>query len=334
MEVVAFEQKYYEELLAFSKKMWPEKSEAYLKYRLYQIPEDPEDIRKNLLVLNDDGKIVGCTLYFPTRARINGREEKIYWGHDMIVEEKYRGEAGLLLIIEMDENKTAFGFGTTDINYKIQKELGTKFIGAARHYVIFNLWSFRLPLFRLKLLKLKKEMNYRFPEKISSGGYEFRKLTSVKGLTIPDNGYWTGTEFDIEFVRDRHFLNNRFFENFTKYHFYKLEISGETDECYFVVRPSVEGGYPVLSVVDFRFNPGKPVQFIRLLNAASRIGRMNRIPLTTCRTSFNFKRFNFCPLIYGRSALEHIVTTYPTGENPGLIVTNADADLDFLNLYN
>jgi hypothetical protein len=332
MEVIGFEQKYYDELLAFSKRIWPEKSEEYLKYRLFQIPEDPDDIKKNLLVLNDEGKIVGCILYFPTRAKILGVEEKVYWGHDMVVEEEYRGAAGLMLIIEMNENRTAFGFGTTEINYKIQKELGTKFIGAARHYVIFNILSFKLPLYRWKLLKTGKKENFRFPEKISAGMSTFRKIYSVSDMKIPGDGYWTSGAYDIEFIRDEHFFKNRFFENFISYQVYKLENHGDKDECYFVLRPLEEGGYPVLSIVDFRFNPGKPEQFMFLVKAASTLARMNGIPLTTCRTSYNFRRLNLCPLIFGRNALEHIVTCYPANANSKLMVTNADADLDFLNI--
>jgi hypothetical protein len=333
MKAINFESKYYEELLAFSKKMWPQKSEDYLKYRLFQFPEQVEDNKSNLLVINDEGKIIGCTLYLPTKARINGTEEKIYWGHDMIVEEKYRGAAGLLLIIEMCNNKSAFGFGATDINFKIQKELGTKFIGMANQYVVFNFWSLKLPLYKLKLVGTNKSHKFSFPDKLKAGQSIFEKISDVKEVNIPDSGYWGDNSISIDFVRDEHFLKNRFFENFLKYSFYRLQTEDQSgpDECYFVVRPSIEGGYLVLSIVDLRFNLKKPGQFKLILKAASSLGRSNRFPLVTLRTSFEFKKFNLSPLVYRTGSQEHIVTDFPVDDNPVLFVTNADADIDFLS---
>lgn len=334
MEIVHYESKHYAELLAFSKKIWPHKSEEYLRYRLFQIPEKIEDNKHNLLVMNDDGKIVGCTLYFPTKARICGNEVKIFWSHDMYVEENYRGVGGLLLIIEMDENKSTFGFGSTEINFKIQKELGTKFIGIARQYLIFNLWSFKLLLFKLKLIRIRKPSGYTFPDKIKVGKYLFHKISNVKALNIPYKGYWSNSVIDIDFVRDEHFLKNRFFENFTKYFFYclKSDSSSEPDECYFVVRPAIEGGFPVLSIVDFRFNFKKPEQYELILKAASRLGRGNRFPLVTLRTSVEYRRFNLNPLILRTDAQEHIVTNFPVQNSLTIFATNADSDPDFLTL--
>lgn len=334
MKIVNYESKHYEELLAFSKKIWPEKPEEYLKYRLLQIPEQIEDNKINLLVLNDDGKIVGCTLYFPTRARIYGKEEKIFWGHDMYVEENYRGAAGLLLIIEMCNIKTAFGFGTTDINFKIQKELGTKFIGVARQYVILNICSLKLLLIKLRLIKISPSHRYCFPDKLKVGKYIFNKISDVKDLNIPDKGYWCDSSIDIEFIRDKHFLKNRFFENFAKYQFYCLmkANSSEPDECYFVIRPSVQGGFPVLSIVDFRFNLKKREQYKLILKAASMLGRLNRLPLVTIRTSYEYRRFNLFPLIFKTPSQEHIVTNYTLDDNVRLFVNNADSDIDFLTV--
>lgn len=331
MEIVNFSPEYYNDLLAFSKKMWPRNSEEYLKYRLFQIPENVEDNKHNLLVINE-GKIVGCTLYMPTKARIYGKEENILWSHDMIVEEKYRGGAGLLLIIEMLKIKSTFGFGTTDINYKIQKELGTKFIGIAKHFIIFNFWSFKLLLIKLKLIGVPAREKYSFPDEISVKGKIFRRVLCIKELKIPDNGYWSNSSVDIDFLRDEHFLKNRFFENFNKYFFYKLDPAYKTqhDECYFVVRPTVEGGYPVLSLVDFRFNFKKQEQIMLVFKAVAKITKRNRIPLATVRTSLEYKKLNLFPLIFKRNSRMDIVTYFPVNTNLMVFITNADSDSDFL----
>jgi hypothetical protein len=333
MKVVNFEPRYYNELLAFSKKIWPGKPEEYLKYRLFQIPEQMLDNRYNLLVINDNDIIVGCTLYFPTRARINGKEEKIFWGHDFFVEKHYRGVASLLLISEMSKIITAFGFGATEINFRIQKELGTKFIGIARQYLIFNIWSFKLLLIKLKVIGISKHSRYIFPEKLKVGKFQFNKISSVKELNIPDNGYWSDASIGIDIVRNEYFLRNRFFENFIKYQFYSLKLDNlsKHDECYFVVRPAIEGGFPVLSIVDFRFAFKKPEQYELILKAASRLGRCNKLPLVTLRTSVEYRRFNLYPLIFRTNAEEHIVTNFPVQPNLRIFTTNADSDSDFLS---
>jgi hypothetical protein len=333
MEIVYFEPKHYEELLAFSKKEWPQKPEEYLRYRLFQIPENIEESRFNFMVVNDEGKIIGCSLYMPTKARIKGKEERIHWCHDVVVEEQYRGAAGLLLLIEQGEIKSSFGFGNSEINFRIQKELGTKYIGAASHYLLFNFWSYKLLLHKLKLIKKPAADKYIFPDKLKIGRCKFRKISNVDELNIPDNGYWSDSSVDIECVRDRHFLKNRFFENFIKYHFYKLEPddASKHDECYFVVRPSTEGGFPVLSIVDFRFNLKKPEQFQLIFKAAAKIGISNRFPLVTLRTSVKYKKFNLYPLIYRTASQQHIVG-FPYEPNLRLFVTNADSDADFLDM--
>jgi len=333
MEIVNYEPKHYEELLAFSKKMWPQNSEEYLKYRLFQFPEQIEDNRYNLLVINDESKIVGCTLYIPTKARIKGKEEKILWSHDMIVEDQYRGSAGLLLIIEMLKNRSTFGFGTTDINLKIQKELGTKFIGIANYHLIFNIWSFKLLLLKLKLIVTPSPDKFNFPNTLKVGKHKFNKILNVDELKIPNNGYWSDDSIDIDFIRDEHFLRNRFFENFKKYYFYSLELdnSSKTDECYFVVRPAIENGFLVLSIIDFRFNFKKSEQYKLILKAAARLGRRNRFPLVTVRTSFKYKRLNLYPLIFRTASQQHIVTYFPINTNVSVFVTNADSDTDFLS---
>jgi hypothetical protein len=104
------------------------------------------------------------------------------------------------------------------------------------------------------------------------------------------------------------------------------------DECYFVVRPAIEGGFLVLSIVDFRFNFKKYEQYKLILIAASRLGRHNRFPLVTLRTSVEYRRFNLYPLIYRTNSKEHIITFLPIDTNLKLCITNADSDSDFLTL--
>ena len=333
MKVVHFEQKYYEELLAFSKKTWPHRSEEYLGYRLFRIPERDEDNRYNLLVINDDGKIVGCALYLPTKARIFGKEEFIKWSHDLFIEEQYRGAAGLMLLIEMNKVKSTFGFGTTPISYQIQKELGTKFIGKANYFLVFNIWSFKLPLVRLNLIGNPDHGKFKFPAKLKVGKNTFNKVSNASELKIPNNGYWSDDSVDIDFIRDEHFIRNRFFENFNNYYFYNLEVGDPSSpgECYFVIRPVIKKRFLILSIIDFRFNLKKHEQFEIILKAASKLGRINRLPFIAVLTSYEYKRFNLYPLIIRRDPQCHIITYLPVTITHPVFVTCADSDADFLD---
>jgi hypothetical protein len=332
MKIVYFEQNYYDELLSFSKRVWPEKSEEYLKYRLFKIPEKIEDNRNNLLVINDEGKVVGCILYFPTRAIINGKEEKIFWGHDFYVDEQYRGAASLRLMLEMANIKPSFGAGATDLNLKIQKELKAKYIGVQYHYLIFNIWSFMGILYKLKLVSSPHLDRYYYPDLLEIGNNRFKRTTSVDEVKIPNNGYWCASKVDIDFIRDGHFLKNRFFENFNKYQFYLLEHndSSDNDECYFVIRPTIESGFPVLSIVDFRYNMDKPEQLMLILKAAVKIGVRNRASLISLRASIDLKKLNLNPLMYKTGSRQNIGGPLFGDAKPRLLVTPADSDTDFL----
>lgn len=335
MEIAYYQSKYYDDLLAFTQSLWPEKTEEYLKYRLFQFPESSDDNRNNLLVLNNEGRIVGCILYFVTKALILGKEEKIFWGHDFYVEEKYRGAASLRLMVEMANVKPAFGAGATELNLKIQKAAGAKFIAIEYHHLLFNFWSFKLPLIKLNLLKPAQYSSYIFPLNINTGSFQFRKIESANELNIPNNGYWNTGDMDIEFVRDKHFLQNRFFENFIKYNFYKLDTghNSKQDECYFVVRPVFESGFPVMAIVDFRYNKKEPEQFLRILRAANKIAKRNRLPLASLRNSMKIKRLSFFPLMYRTNSRQYIGGPQTGNSEPRLLVTCADSDTDFLSNY-
>jgi hypothetical protein len=333
MEIVRFEPKFYNDLLSFSQKVWPKNPEDYLKFRLFELPEQEEDNQNNLLLLNDEGKIVGCIFYMPTKARVNGIEEKIYWGHDLFVDERYRGAGSLRLMIEMSKIPSAYGIGATNINLKIQKEAKTNFIAIDYHYLIFNIWIFKLLLMKLKLLNNTLMRECEFPDILSIGQYSFRKISNVNELNIPDSGYWSDpSTIDIDLVRDKHFIAKRFFENFKRYHFYKMisDQTDKTDECYFVVRHTIESGFPVISIVDFRYTSKKPGQFKALLKAGDKLGKINRIPLVSFRTSLKLKKFSLFPFSYRTNSKQHIIAPPEIRNSSKILITNADSDTDFL----
>jgi hypothetical protein len=333
MEVINYSPVYYEKLLDFSKKTWPERPQEYLDYRLFKAPYNIEDNKCNLLVINDESNIVGCNMYFPTKARVCGKEENVFWSHDTFIDKECRGDAGMLLILESLRNKSTFGFGLTEMNQKIHEKLKINFVGYISHYIVVNIWAFKLIPEKLGLLPLKKPEKYRFPDEIKVGKNKFRLLHNPDELKIPENGYWNQEEIDIDFIRDEHFIRNRFFENFRGYYFYKLDmgVNHGADECYFVLRPTVEAGISVISVVDFRFNNKNKEQLRLIIKAVNKVAKANRTSLATFKVTMKSDRLMFNPLVYRRDTDTPISTHFNFGsEKKRIFVTSADSDTDFL----
>jgi len=328
MKLVNFESGYYDELLLFCKRRWPKKSEDYLKYRLFEFPENIEDNNCNLLVLNDENKIIGCNLFFSTKAKINGKEEKVFWSHDTIIDPDYRkeGDAGMLLIATLMQSKNIFGFGLSDINYKIHKKIKANFFGEAHKYFMFSFWSWKIILYKLGLIKGIKSIKNYFPETLGVDNYSFKKISDVNQLNIPNNGYWNPNLY-IDFVRDKHFLKKRFFENHKKYEFYKL-MGSDVDECYFVVRVIEKRGLPVLELVDFRFNSNKADQYRIILKGFEKLINRNRIPIGMIKSNIPQGRIQLFPLIVKDSKPIYCVTYNRLKGNISFFVTFADSDAE------
>lgn len=327
MKLVHFENAYFEDLANFYIKMYPKKSLEYLKYRLYQFPESPEDNSKNLIVLNDENKIIGCNLFFPTKAKIMGSIEKVFWSHDTIVAKECRdaGDAGMLLISELMHTKNVFGAGLSDINLKIHRKIKASFIGEINKYLILSNWSFLSIFYKLQILK-STTVDYKYPETISVGTQIFSKISNIKDLSIPNNGFWN-EGLDIDFIRDEHFLKKRFFENDKTYEFYKLKTK-DIDECYFVVRKTIKNKIPVLQIVDLRYNLNNKIQFDLIMKAILKILNKNRIPFAFFRTNIITKKYHTSPLMYKLKGSSHFITYNRIRENVSFFITFADSDSD------
>ena len=309
--------------------MFPLNSEDYLKYRLFQFPENIEDNKNNLLVLNEEEKIVGCTLFFPTKAKMYGKVEKVFWSHDTIIDPAYKkaGDAGMLLIAECMQMKNVFGYSVSALNYKIHKKIKASFIGETYKINLFSCWSYKLLFYKLKLLKPDSLTEINCPEVIQIKEYKFLKIKNVDQLNIPNHGYWN-PNLDLDFVRDVHFLKNRFFENHKKYVFYKL-ISSKVDECYFVLGLDVYKGVLLLDIVDFRFNMERKFQYKIILKAVSKILTINKLPIAVVRTNFPHRKISLFPLMIKMNPPSHCITYNRIKENISFFITFGDSDADY-----
>ena len=332
MKLVNYQDTYYRALCEFVSRMWPERPSAYLEYRLKKIPEDASDVRVNLLAIDDQDNIVGCTLVFPTRAEIFGEEKKIYWSHDTIIESSCRGEIGMDLMLATNAVEGCFGIGLSPIARKIQKKLHTNFIADSKGYYIFNLWSLTLPLYRIGWKKARKTKKLNFPKSIKVHGERYELIEDIHQLRIPNDGFWNRHQTDIDLVRDEHFLRERFFENFNTYSFYRKvpSPSQKADDGYFVVRYIDLKGFPALSLVDFRYDLNAPDQFGHILKAIAKIAFRNRLPLSVARTTIEDKKYRLCPLTYRSDRVSDVVTRIKIKKPVRILVTQADSDTDFI----
>lgn len=326
-EIIHYRPDYYSPLKDYFLKSWPNSPVEYYEYKMNEIPEDASDVLENLIALNDKGEIVGCNFFLPTHALIHGVETKIYWSHDTIVDEEYRGDLGTELMLAV-KGDYIFGAGLSLINYKIQKRMKTPFLGTEQSYIILNALS---PLSLIKYFITRgSKVQLKEINSVKVDGFEFKRITDISQITIPNQGYWFNVESDVEFIRDAHFIEKRFLHNFNRYDFFAHKDKDGKTDMYFVVRLTYRKKFPVLSIIDFRYDQNDTKALRMIINGASKLARKNRIPFTLlCTTMHVDKRLytfklkeNKCAAVLGPKRIKY--------KNPSSIVfTMADADADF-----
>lgn len=331
MKIVNYNSNYYNELVLFCQRMWPKNSQKYLNYKLFEFPENPDDNIYNLLVISDDNKIIGCNFFFPTKAKIGDKEEKVFWSHDTMIDPIYRtnGEAGMMLIAELMQKNNVFGIGLSDINYKIHKKIKATFLGEGNRFFILTFWSLKLVLYKLKLFKFGTLKEYFYPTSIQVKQFRFIKISNVNQLNIPNNGYWN-PNLTIDFVRDAHFLNKRFFDIHKNYQFYKLdnELDNIADDCYFVVRVVERRGIPLLELVDLRYNMNKNFQYKLVISAVLKIIKTNKLPIGMMKSNISKKKISLFPLMFKTKDPIHFLTYNRIKGNVSFFITFADSDAE------
>lgn len=326
-EIIHYRPDYYNLLKEYYLKSWPNSPVEYYEYKMNEIPEDPNDILENLIVLNDNGEIVGCNFFLPTRALIHGVETKIYWSHDTLVDEDYRGDLGMELMLAV-KGKDKFGAGLSLINYKIQKRMKANFLGTEHSYIKLN--SLTPFSFISRFLKKGTNLSFKAFSNITANSCCFKLITDIYQLTIPNKGYWFNVESDVEFIRDAHFIDKRFLHNFNQYYMYAHEDRDNRTDMYFVLRVTYRKGFPVLSIIDFRYDMNNEDALKVIINATNKLARKNSIPFTLLcttmkvdRSLYTFKlKDNPCAAVLGPKALK-------SQSSSSIVFTMADADADF-----
>ncbi len=252
--IIPLSEQYKSRLIKYMHKVFPSFSEAFIQYDVNEAIEGQKIRNLSYIAVNEKDEIVGCHMSFVTKAYIRGKEKVIAWGHNTYLDEEYRRQVGMDLILEIVSFKYGFGYGLTDINFKIQHLIKTNiFINGLRKYCKINKW-YLWGVIRKKL-RTKRQIPSTLPSSISYRHKIFHLCYDAKDIIIPNGGYWYKDICEVDFIRDYEFLNKRFFKNpVCKYYTY----TNQERNCYFVIRPILHRGIIGIQIADIRYNPTQP----------------------------------------------------------------------------
>lgn len=248
VQIIPLSEEYRFLLADYMCKIYPSFTNDYIEYNINEGIVGNKDRTSSIIVLDDNKNIVGCHLSFSTKAWIHGKEVPVVWGHDTYLDSEYRREIGLDFMLEIAAIKNGFGLGLSDINVKIQKKMrAAMLIEGVRKYCIISPWIIWRKCQSFFSVSQKPSI---LPDVISIGNNTIVQCKTPEDISIPHNGYWNKDLCEVDFIRDKDFLNKRFFQN-PVHTYYVYTIKGE--DCYFVIRPILFRGINALMLVDFRY---------------------------------------------------------------------------------
>ena len=316
-EIICYTDLWIEKLRDYLRKVYPSYSNEYIDYCI----NHSNDRMPSLMVINEKGNVVGCHLFYCTKVMICGEVIDTQWGHDTFLDKEYRASMGLDFMLATHAKK-GFGIGLTDVNEKLQRLLKEVFFKGAYNYY-FVTWKIIFSPFQ-KLLGLSPALKH--PKTIKVGKYIFRRVYEAKELNIPNNGFWLKGKFDIDFIRDASFLNNRFLRS-QVHQYYMYALDSNEESSYFVVRKTSYRGIPTMTLSDYRYTDasltGLIIRAVDKLAVKSNIG----IILFLCGDD------NMEKSMRGRihhKTKEDFVTNMKLKPSLTYIVTGGDSDADFL----
>lgn len=316
-EIISYTVLWREKLHVYLRKVYPSYSNEYIDYCI----DHSSDRLPSLIVINEENDIVGCHLYYCTKAMVCGEVIETQWGHDTFLDKPYRASMGLDLMLATHSNK-GFGVGLTDVNEKIQKLLKDVFFKGVFNYYLL---TWKVILIPVQLL-FKWKPVIKTPEKVRVGKYIFRRVKDANAINIPNDGFWNKDILDIDFIRDSSFINDRFLNNKVhKYYLYTLDI--DKDTCYFVVRQTYYRGIPAIALSDYRYTNYRMLNYI--MRAVIHIGYISNLGVVVFLSGDD----NMDKVVRGRfhyRTKEDFVTNMHLKPTLTYMVTGGDSDADFL----
>lgn len=313
-KIVDYSEEWKDLLRIYMRKTFPTYSDAYIDYSLSH-----SDGRVPTKIVICDNDIVGCHFYYCTKAYINGEEVETQWGHDTYLDEEYRKEIGVDFAL-MRKKQPSFGVGITEVNKKLNKLMKNVFLVGVYNYYTITPYIILSPI--QKILHIKKNIKDINVLKVNS--YLFKRVSSPEDMKIPNNGFWYKDYYNLDFVRDESFLNERFFNSGVHdYHIYTFEYS------YFVARVSTYRGIPSLILSDFRYDPYDFESANNILKAVIKLA--NKSGLGIIIAVCGDKRIDnfFKKRIHHKTSLDFICS-YKVNPESSFSLSGGDSDAEFL----
>lgn len=314
-KVIRYSDELKEPLFRYMRKVFLRYSVDYIDYGILH----SSDRTPSLLVINHNDEVVGCHLYYCTRATLYGEQIDTQWGHDTFLDEEYRKEIGVDFLLAR-KKIPAFGVGLTETNAKMRKLMKSVFLEGVNNYYTITSSIFLSPLQKFLGIKATiKDVDY-----VKVNNILYRRVHSSNEIKIPNEGFWYKGYYDLDFIRDADFLDYRFFH--CKVHDYKVFAS---DDSYFIVRESSYRGMPALMLSDFRYNPSVSKSADSLIRAVMKIARKSNLGIVyfVCGDKIIDKFFR--NKIHYKTHLDFI-TSYKISPKTTFSLSGGDSDAEFL----
>lgn len=333
IQIIHYTPEWHDRLLAYMQSVYPHRNSEYLNWWITNLDNAGFAYwDKSPLILEDGHQIVGCTTVNPISIVNQKNTESFFCWGNTIVSPNQRGK-GISKGIYNERNlfKNWLAIGITDIGWKIQLKYVHTFtplrpinvyIGVNRLIVIQSLKRF----FHISYSSVP---DVSFPLKLKINGHdEIRRINNVAEMEIPINGHWTVD--DIEFVRDRDFIQKRFFDIYCakRYGIYHYLSNGKSIG-YVILRKTRYKGFEMISLVDYRFHSRKDE--LLAFKVASKIARLNHIGLVIAFSSRDYGN-RLVPLVIKTKKEVSCATGYKdyTDRFKDVLITSGDSDLDFV----
>jgi hypothetical protein len=337
MKLRGFSINQFDSLVRFNEKVFPIRDNVaeFIKYNFYFNPTKHESGENIILAEDDNGAIIGQFFLMHTFFYFNGKKYKGFWGIDYIVDELYRGtNTGSVLARRALKNEHYFTVGSSEISTKIHLALKQRIIGSIIKYIRLNS-AFTILKFLIKAPQ-KELKSYHFPDSIRTSKGDFKRVFNSDEI-ISENGYWNSDS--LEFIRDKKYIDWRFFFYHDKYFVYKYSSDNDNKDplpVFFVVRPVCWKNVNCLLLVDFRYNLDADFCFDEITRATVKLMKSTKLSaIITGSSVYKHKRQLNWKLFLSFGEKMHVITKFITDfENEAyvpdrLVLTFADCDCDY-----
>ncbi len=321
----------------FNDEVYPHRkpNEAYDRYRFANNPfaGDQKDF---LYVAISGEKYVGQMLTMPAGITVNNQKIDIYWGQNYFVQDKFRKRGIGKKLIELSVGKEFYmAYGITSKSKNLHQSAGLR---AITHIDFYWKWGSRFKQLkyamnrRLSNARELKPKCYEFPQEVEN----FKRITSGAELNVPNIGW--NPEI-IETLRDKKFIDWRFFYKPDRYFMYAKNRSNDENSPYFVVRPTVHLNRYWLQVVDYRYSLRHNADFECFLRILEKLRKQLDFPGILIPSSLRSTHLVLEKKGFRAYRRRKVVTSYPfrheESEKPHdhFMVSPADSDWDMHNRF-